>query len=166
MGELYSWFLNSARLGHKLLDAIAFSVKRWASYPAQILYNAAVAAYSSFHTGTFMQHNPMLTLNNIIGRYSGQTLKLNAPFSPEGLVDMFGGVLAPPYEARGITIGSNNIIGAYNTFSTPMTVSSNFDQIQQNIDKIASKLEYMEEKGFSKFRLQFVLGEPLIIPVN
>ncbi len=166
MQELYSWFLNAARMGVKMLDALAHSATRWVSYPVQILYNIAAAAYSSFHTGQYMQQNPTATINSILARATGKGLQLGKQYTQIELVDRFGDLLAQPYSARGITFSNDDVIGSYNTFDTPTGLSSNFNDIQEIIRKVAQQLDYLELKGLLDFRLQFILGTPIVQPIT
>ena len=166
MAELYSWFLNAARLGWKLLDAVVIASTRWIAYPAQLVYNAAVAAYSSFATGNYMQLNPAKTLQEIMMRYGGQLPVFGKDYAELELVDMFGGLIEGPFSARGISIGGGNLTGQYHTIDVPAKLSSNFEDIQGLIDKVIATLVSLEQRGHDKFRLQFVVGNPIVLPMQ
>ena len=166
MGELYSWFLNAARLGLKMLDALARAAIRFVSYPASILYNIGLSAYSSFATGRYMQDNPLATINDIINRYNGDTPSLGKSYNYYEMVNFFPTLIDGPYSARGVIVGGDESDATFHTIDTPISINQNLSYITDIADKLAKDMSYFEQRGYNEFRLQFILGTPRIIPMR
>lgn len=166
MAELYRWFLHWARRGLSLIDAIAKAAVRWATYPATLIYNAALSAYSSFYTAIHMNENPQKTLGDIIQHGSNIMPVFGSIYNPNQLVDMFPLLVGTSYSARTLAYSGSGDNMDYASVDTPLSSDKSWEDIANEVSRRYESLCKSIDCNDYKLVLQFVLGEPKLIVMS
>lgn len=163
MAELYRYFLNLARLGFSLGDAIARSATRFANYSSVMIYNAAIAAFASKGMANAMQNNPYQTLGNFLENATDIVPKLYHPYTSEELVQFYPQLILPPYSTYVVIGGISNSATSYKSYNVPLSTNSSFSDIKNYVDDRADKGGSPPLLKKYRYFLTFVDGQPQIV---
>lgn len=163
MVELYRYFLNLARLGFGLGDAIARSATRFANYSSTMIYNAAIAAFASKGMANAMQQNPFQSLGNFMENASTITPKLFHPYTSEQLVEFYPQLILPPYNGYVVVSGIAESAGTYKSYNVPISTRHTWDEIKNYVDQRADDGGSPPILKQYQYYVTFIDGQPQII---
>jgi hypothetical protein len=164
MDELYRWFLHYARLGWSLLDSVARAATRWAQYPAHLVYNAGMAAYSSFYTAQYLSSDMGITLDTILQNGSSLNMEIGRNYSPRELVDYFPSLVGEPYSGRVLTVTGEETTGSYGIVDQPFSTGDTLTSFYDKLYKTLGRMQQCDKFTDAELRLEFVYGKPRIVP--
>lgn len=163
MVELYRYFLNLARLGFSLSDAIARSATRFVQYSSQMVYNAAIAAFASKGMAEAMQANPFRTLGNFLEDASDIVPKLYHPYTSAELVQFYPQLILPPYNSYVVVAGIGDAAGSYKSYNVPLSTRSSWSEIRDYVDRRADDGGSPPILKEYQYFVTFVDGQPQIL---
>ena len=163
MVELYRYFLNLARLGFGLGDAIARSATRFANYSSTMIYNAAIAAFASKGMAEAMQNNPFKSLGNFLEDANTIVPKLFHPYTSQELVQFYPQLILPPYNSYVVVSGTSETGGGYKSYNVPISTRHNWDEIKTYVDNRADNGGSPPILKQYQYYVTFIDGQPQII---
>lgn len=163
MAELYRYFLNLARLGFELGDAIARAATRFVNYSSTMVYNAAIAAFASKGMANAMQNNPFKSLGSFLDDATDIVPKLYHPYTSSELVQFYPQLISPPYNSYVVIGGVSESASAYKSYNVPISIRHSWEEIKNYVDQRADNGGSPPILKQYQYYVTFIDGQPQII---
>lgn len=162
MERLYKYALWLLAKGNDLLDTVAKLSIKFASFPASVIYNAALAAFSSRAFGQHFAQNDRIPLGNLLNQVSHVPLIQGKDYGYVDLVNMFPQIVAPPYQFSGAAYVESETFNGYKTYHTYVDDNGFFHKIYNTTIGLMD-YKYKIVNGKTVFITKFILGRPILV---